>query len=414
MPGLYKRPDGRWRVMATGQRFTEPDERRAVARFRAMQGPQLVDVPAQIGKAEPASPPDENGFTSGLIFKPEVPSESFWAWLRDQLITRPEYVAQMTGIPELANLRHLPLPKPAIKLEELVEVYMIHNPSKLYSRQRAVRTFRKLMRFTKAQTLDDLTQEKLTAWRNRIENDPKLRSAGTRVGLYGHVKAIIGFGLKMGMDQTQIRSALDRCKVLWTGDVIPHVDPRPISREHFHQLLEAGGEPWRPWLLLALNLAMTFEDLVQLQWKDFDLEKGTYAAIRVKTRRKRIPRAGVLWPETLEAIKKLPQRTEYVFTNRLGTRYSKNSRVNLFAKLRKKAGLPDDIYMSQIRDAAYTIAAQNAPDERLARVLAGHRAAGLQDNYVLRNLEFVRPACEAIYKAFGPFPPTDTTSSQVA
>ena len=31
--GLYKWPDGRWRINATGRKFTEPDERRAVQRF---------------------------------------------------------------------------------------------------------------------------------------------------------------------------------------------------------------------------------------------------------------------------------------------------------------------------------------------------------------------------------------------
>jgi hypothetical protein len=31
---LYKCPDGRWRINATGQKFTEHDERRAISKFR--------------------------------------------------------------------------------------------------------------------------------------------------------------------------------------------------------------------------------------------------------------------------------------------------------------------------------------------------------------------------------------------
>jgi len=34
IPGLYKCPDGRWRINATGQKFTEHDERRAISKFR--------------------------------------------------------------------------------------------------------------------------------------------------------------------------------------------------------------------------------------------------------------------------------------------------------------------------------------------------------------------------------------------
>ena len=32
--GLARDTDGRWRIMATGQRFTEPDECKAVEKFR--------------------------------------------------------------------------------------------------------------------------------------------------------------------------------------------------------------------------------------------------------------------------------------------------------------------------------------------------------------------------------------------
>lgn len=37
VPGLARQVDGRWRIIATGQRFSEPDEDRAIARFRTSQ-----------------------------------------------------------------------------------------------------------------------------------------------------------------------------------------------------------------------------------------------------------------------------------------------------------------------------------------------------------------------------------------
>jgi len=38
--GLTRRPDGRWRIIGTHQTFREPDEVKAIARFRQMTGTQ--------------------------------------------------------------------------------------------------------------------------------------------------------------------------------------------------------------------------------------------------------------------------------------------------------------------------------------------------------------------------------------
>ena len=38
VPGLCQQPDGRWRIVATGYRVSEPDPHRAVERFRQMTG----------------------------------------------------------------------------------------------------------------------------------------------------------------------------------------------------------------------------------------------------------------------------------------------------------------------------------------------------------------------------------------
>lgn len=157
-------------------------------------------------------------------------------------------------------------------------------------------------------------------------------------------------------------------------------------------------------MLLGLNLCLHIDEVCAPQWKDFDLAKGTYAVIRGKTESDRIPRAATLWPETLAALNALPRRgtSPFVFTSKMGTRYACTSRVDDFREFRKAAGLPDELTFDSIRDGAYTAAMQEAPDERWARVLAGHKAPGLTDNYVLRNPQCARPACEAVYKVYFP------------
>ncbi len=88
---------------------------------------------------------------------------------------------------------------------------------------------------------------------------------------------------------------------------------------------------------------MSIEEVCGLLWKDFDLDKGVYAAIRTKTRRDRIPRAAVLWPETLAILKAMKPRGPHIFTRTHGTRYNKNTRVNDFVDLRNAAKLPDTV-----------------------------------------------------------------------
>lgn len=196
-----------------------------------------------------------------------VDAAGFWAAVRHELLTRPAHAAAMTGIPALAHLAHLPVPQPTLKLEELIAAYQAHNPSTDRAKAEAVKPLRRLAEHAGgAATLADLTTDRLLAFREHIETDPRLTSAATRRAYFGRVKNVIGFGLKVGMDPVQIRAALDRCKVLWTAAPMPNVQPNPVRREHFHALLAAaGGGPWRAWLLVGLNLCLHIEEVCGLQ-----------------------------------------------------------------------------------------------------------------------------------------------------
>jgi integrase len=437
LPGLYRCPDGRWRINATGQKFTEPDERRAVQKFldwTAKHNPaptveMVGDFNAGLKPVEPMGVANGvqlpigyvEGFSEGPMpdgIEPELrtgyslPQSVIWPWLREQLITRPEHVAKMIGIPELAGLRHFSLPTPSLKLEHLIEVYRQNSPSSEQSKTRCVRVFRRLMEHADARTLDDLTTEKLLALRHSIENDPALKSSGTKTWMYGQVKTLIAFGLDVGLEASQIAAALARCSVLWTPDPLPDLAPNPTSRTDFHKLLTATGNgPWRAWLLVGLNFCMHMDEVCGIQTKDMDVAAGTYACIRNKTRRQRVPRAAVLWPETMDAVRPLLGK-QLLFTSPTGTRYNVRSRCNEFAKLRAKAGLPNTVTFDGLRDAAFGAACKARENSDWAKVLAGQRAAGQEDNYVLRNPACVRPACDAVYASYGPFPTVETNAER--
>lgn len=421
--GLYHCPDGRWRINATGQKFSEPDERLAVARFRAWQEKhekkdpidlpvgtvddvheQLAPLVRQAAKQEIRIAVPLDHTQQVTVYRRLEKSPEVFSFFRDAILTRPDWLAERCGLPQLAGFARAVLPMASIKLADVIDVYKRENPSTPKSKKEALAVVQRLIDHAGAKVLDDLTQEKLKSFRQSVESSGSLKSAGTRAAYYGRVKSVVGFGLKVGLDQQQIRACLDRCKVLWTAEALPPVQPRPISREHFHKLLNAGNGTWRAWLLTGLNCCMHMEEVCGLRWDELDLERGTYAAIRGKTRRKRIPRAATLWPETVAALKLIPRRGQYVFISTHGTRYNKNTRVNDFRELRIKAGLPDEVTFDTLRDGSYT-AAINAPDveERFARVLAGHTSPGLQDSYVLRNPQCTRSACDAVHRHYGPF-----------
>jgi integrase len=182
--------------------------------------------------------------------------------------------------------------------------------------------------------------------------------------------------------------------------------PTPVSRENFHAVLAAADADypdWRPRLLAMLNLCVHFDEALDVEWDDFDFDKGTFCTRRNK--RGRVIRCAVLWPETITALKGIVRTgSPYVFTSRTGTRFNAKGAWKTWNKLRTAAKCPE-VQMDDVRDGAYS-AACNAVgvEEKFARLLAGHRSHGLQDSYVQRNPTVVGPACEAVYAAFGPFP----------
>jgi hypothetical protein len=112
--GLRKRGDGRWQIVDTGQAFVESDERLAVLRFRQWESNKenqkiLLNADSLM---EIKFNKQENGkfriSTKTLPTMGWVAEAELWAWFREQLITRPEFVADQVGIPELARLADLP------------------------------------------------------------------------------------------------------------------------------------------------------------------------------------------------------------------------------------------------------------------------------------------------------------------
>jgi integrase len=329
-------------------------------------------------------------------FNHDVEPDVLWPWLREQLIERPSWIAEKVGIPEIAGLAQLKLPRPSIRLTDLLRTYLANSTAKPKSQRRTELIFEDFLAFTGAKTLAELTTPTLLRFRDSIEGSASVKTGGSRKWMFGQIKNVIAFGKKEGLDPVEINEALSRCAVLRTKTKESQVAPKPISRDHLHLLLEIADDQWRAFILAGLNCCCYIGELIQIKCSYINTELGTFSSIREKSVEERIPRAATLWPETLEAMSRIRSGPDYWFTAQTGTSYRGSaSLLNKFAKLRAKAGLgPEDVKFSHLRDGAYSRASKM--DRSLARVLAGHQCDGYEDSYVLRHPEVVRPVCDVV------------------
>ena len=133
IPGLARDTNGRWRVVATGYRWTDENEEREITKFRQMTGGQTAMV--WIGEPEtlPAShvtPEDIYAAeqinrdliqTDGdqVIMRAGLPEDFIYPIMRQLLLADPAKCARMTGIPQLANLAHMICPSRASRSTRL-------------------------------------------------------------------------------------------------------------------------------------------------------------------------------------------------------------------------------------------------------------------------------------------------------
>jgi integrase len=317
------------------------------------------------------------------------------------LLEHPEIVARETGIPQLARLAEMPLPRDPITLGNLIEAYAQHADAGDAAKRKVREAWDTFTGLVTVRTLPEVTVERFTAYGDAI--NAKGWCSEYVADNFGRVRRVIRFGLRRGMDAGQIRSALDRAAVLAAPKRKKSYSPSPIKVADFQRLLTAAGddESMTAALLLSLNACLYAAELLDVEWDDLDLEVGTYLSDRAKTG---IIRAAALWPRTIAALKRVPCTPGKVFKSSRGDAYHPNSFRKLFATLRKVAKVPASIEYNSIRDGAYTAAVASGVPEQLARVMAGHKAPGLADHYIARNPRMTEPACQAVEQVYFPKP----------
>jgi integrase len=121
-----------------------------------------------------------------------------------------------------------------------------------------------------------------------------------------------------------------------------------IPSDEFKSLLSHAEGQDKALILVCLNAAMYLQEAVRLRWDEVDFEKGVFISHRRK--RGKIVRIAALWKETVEALKAIERKGEYVFIAEHGKPLGIKGAEKRFRKLRAKAGV-EHITSSQLAGA---------------------------------------------------------------
>jgi integrase len=177
---------------------------------------------------------------------------------------------------------------------------------------------------------------------------------------------------------------------------IVHHEMFTFSSDQIKKLLRAANSKMKAMILLGLNCGFGCTDCARLKWPDIDLDNGRVQLPRSKTG---VSRNLPLWPETIEALKKLPISGQLVFYTTEGhpwvrtslkikedgsERYATvNAVTSMFARLLKKTRIevPKGTGFYALRRTAATLAARSGDPFAVQRLL-GHVNLDMATRYV--------------------------------
>jgi integrase len=407
--GLARLADGRWKVSGPPVlKFTEPDERLAIARFHAIQTQRnpngnWVDLPVGEADANQISPLVEKATKGRLSVKiPHDPTkplqvaqgydeQALWAYVREQLIMRPKWVAERVGIEQLAYLTDLKPSEVVPTFPMLTKIWEEHFQSSPEQRQKCPVAFADFVKVSGVTSIDQITPAAAVAYRDHVYS--RGSSPKTQSNVFTRVRRYLTFFRDRAIAIDTINRALGYLALLVPSESTVTLDPRPIDPDDFKSLLAAAEGDNRAMVLLMLNAAMYLQEVIRLQWSD--IKEGCLVTRRAKTAR--CIRVAVLWPETVEALALVDRKGKAIFLNYAGSQLGIKGAEKRWRDLRKKAKV--DVTASQLRDGAYTAAVEANVSSQLCQLLVGHRS-GMADHYVQRKPAMVAPACDAIRSAY--------------
>ena len=157
---------------------------------------------------------------------------------------------------------------------------------------------------------------------------------------------------------------------------------KTATRQEILKLIESADDTWAALILVAINSGSGNTDVAMLSRNDIGPD-GWVEKARNKTGEYRRFK---LWPETIEAIDKLPKHKDgLVFHSKQGSKLipvgTHNLITKLFADLAQRAGVKrENLSFYSLRHTFQTVADENV-DLVATQVIMGHSRNSISDNY---------------------------------
>jgi len=397
--GLTRRPDGRWRVIGTHHTFREDDELKAIEKFHKLKDANerpYFDT-GTISYKNSAIWAITNGFT--FLNFPDA-EERFWRYVASEIQARPQYVAQMTGIERIGYLDDLNPPAALPTFKELELEWETHSTAGRQTKRKVLAAWRDFAKTAGVRGLKDITPQVCIVFKDAVTK----RNLGgkSEQHMFNGCRRLLRFAQERAIAVDEIAKALTAMRLLVTHKETVSLDPRPISREDFHKLLDAAEGDNKAMLLLCLNCGLYLEEAVSMRWENIKDDKYLVAHRKKKGS---VLRIACLWPETIKALASITRHepTSHIFYGYQQTPLTVSGAGKRFRKIRTLSKISANVTSNNLRDGALTAISESVTDEgvgqMLCNLLSGHRS-GIKDHYAKRNPETVRPATNAIYRRY--------------
>lgn len=180
--------------------------------------------------------------------------------------------------------------------------------------------------------------------------------------------------------------------------------PNTISSSNISKLIGVADPKFQAIILLSANMGFTPQDVCDTENDDLDLDNATLIMPRGKTG---IVRVGNLWKRTVEALKchiqsDTKNKSNYLFVSRTGAPFNADMIGDNFRRLRKKAGLPNNVQFRHFKDTVQTKTLELGCTREEATFLLGHTLPGVSDHYLDRTSALTKHICAILEKYYFP------------
>ena len=293
----------------------------------------------------------------------------------------------------------------------------MENYAKLQVRPSSHKTYQGFISNHIKPTLGDLPLEKLTAmdlqrlYKHLLESgrvectESRNKPKGLSVKTVRNINQMISSALNCAVEQRMIFANPTK------GCVLPKLERkemkilRPESLGIFFQEARRSGVFELYYIDLATGLRRG--ELLGLKWSDIDLNKGIIHVRRQVLRQngevveaplktKNSYRNIAIGADTIEVLKGMEQKDEYVFPSPYGGPMSPDSVLHMLQRVLKRAGL-ERIRFHDLRHTFSVLALQNGVDVKTLSAMLGHYSAGFTlDTYAHVTTSMQKQAANAV------------------